>query len=74
MITYVKVFVSADGASPKEIIRRMKELGFKPLMGEDDFVIEWEKGDTKKYSALIEKMHQSLNGTGARYTLITEKD
>lgn len=74
MITYVKIFVSADGASPKEIIKRMKELGFKPMMGEDDFFIEWEKGDTKQYTALIEQMHGALNGTGARYTLITEKD
>ena len=74
MITYVKVYVSADGASPREIIRRMKELGFKPMMGEDDFFIEWEKGETKKYTALIEKMHKALAGTGCHYTLITEKD
>ena len=40
--TYMKVFFNSEGASPAEVVEKMKSMGWKTVVGDYDFV--WEGG------------------------------
>lgn len=70
MKTYVKIILSSDGESPRAINKRIEKLGFKPVLGEYDYVIETGIGDN--LFDLLEKLHNALKGSKAYYTVISK--
>jgi hypothetical protein len=66
MKTYVEIFHSADGEQVIVIFERMKEMGFKPALGEHDFVYNWKKNVTMlEVITFLDKVILRLKGTGA---------
>ena len=73
MKTYIKMSFSPDGASPKEVIKKMAEIGIKPVVGPFDFALDQKDGDAKQYLDKIAQIHEVLKGTDIRYEIVTEK-
>jgi len=43
MKTYLRLWFNSEGAKPSEINQRLISLGFKPMQGTHDYVMEWGK-------------------------------
>lgn len=67
--TYIRVELSSEGESPKQIIERMKRLGAAPVIGEYDFELEIK--DDERLFDRLEEIHAALRGSGVRYTVTT---
>jgi hypothetical protein len=66
MKTYVEIFHSADGEKVSEIFNKMKDLGFKPALGEHDFVYIWKKNVViTEVIDFLDDVVTRLKGTGA---------
>jgi hypothetical protein len=64
MRTNVSIIVSSEGGLMSEVVKRFRELGFKPTLGMHDFVYEWEetKVTPEKVIDLIDKVQIKLKG------------
>ena len=66
MKTYVEIFHSADGEKVSIIFNKMKDLGFKPALGEHDFVYIWKKNVViTEVIDFLDDVVTKLKGTGA---------
>ncbi len=67
MITYVTLYVAADGEKASEIAGRLKEMGFETTLGNHDFAYRWkEKGVTPETVLnFVDRVQSKLRGTGA---------
>lgn len=74
METYLDVILSADGEKASVIHKKIIELGFKPMVGEHDYVYKWEGlVDLEEEMKLIEKIQTHLKGSGALLKFTTER-
>ena len=71
MKTYIKIQFSADGADPSKIIGIFESQGWKPVVGEYDFVMEGGLGDSigNSFKRTIDDLNNALKGTGVHYSL-----
>jgi hypothetical protein len=71
MKTYLKLQFSSEGELPSETIKRLEKLGWKPIRGDYDFVMEGGLGEGlgESFRDMIDKLHRTLEGTGVRYSL-----
>lgn len=66
MKTYVEILHSADGEKVSIIFEKMKNLGFKPALGEHDFVYMWKKDVVlNEVIEFLDAVVSKLKGTGA---------
>jgi len=66
MKTYVEIFHSVDGEIVSIIFNKMKDLGFKPALGEHDFVYVWKKDVViTEVIDFLDNVIRKLKGTGA---------
>jgi len=66
MKTYVEIFHSVDGEKVSIIFNKMKDLGFKPALGEHDFVFIWKKNVVlNEVIDFLDDVVSRLKGTGA---------
>ena len=72
MKLYVRLMFTSDGMIPLDVIKKMKDGGFEPVVGDYDFACDFN-GPTE-YSESIKRLHSLLTGTGVIYTLSTRKD
>lgn len=75
-VTRVTVWFSSEGASPAQVVKKLTELGFKPVRGAYDFIYEHEDDmtETDLGSAILEisnALHKTLSGFKVLYTLDT---
>jgi len=70
--TYIRVQISSEGESPKQIIERMRKIGAIPIVGDYDFELKLE--DDKRLFDKLEEIHHSMRGANVRYTLTTRTD
>jgi hypothetical protein len=70
--TYIRVELSSEGETPKQIIERMKSIGAQPVMGDYDF--EVPMGDSAKLFDRLEEIHHALKGSKVRYSVSTKSD
>ncbi len=68
--TYIKVELSSEGESPKQVIERMKTVGAQPITGDYDFEITGV--DSSKLFDRLEEVHSALRGSKVRYTVSTK--
>ncbi|MCI4347558.1 MAG: hypothetical protein L3J97_02935 [Thermoplasmata archaeon] len=62
----------SEGASPKEVLRAMRELKFEESMGIHDFVFKWTKSPSiDDVLELVTTMHTRLKGLGVNYEVTT---
>ena len=72
MKLYVKLYFSSESISPLEIVKSIKELGFRPVVGDYDFMAEFETPE--EYGVLVESLHETLAGTSTTYRLTTRPE
>lgn len=70
--TYIRVEMSSEGESPKQIIERMRRMGAVPVVGDYDFEMDLE--DDERLFDKLEEIHLALKGSSVRYTLTTRTD
>jgi hypothetical protein len=69
MKLYIKVYFNSESISPLEIIKSIKEMGFEPVVGDYDFMKNFETPE--EYGLIVEELHETLKGTGIFYRLST---
>ena len=69
MRLYIKIYFNSESISPLEIIKSIKEMGFEPVVGDYDFVKNFDTPE--EYGILVEKLHDTLQGTSTYYRLST---
>ncbi|MCD6243420.1 hypothetical protein J7K06_07070 [Candidatus Bathyarchaeota archaeon] len=73
MKTYLTIWFYSEGASPLEVVDRLRSLGFKPLKGYHDHVYDWKKNvDLTDILELANKVHETLKGLKVFYKIETE--
>ena len=71
--TYLTIWFYSEGASPLEVVDRLRALGFKPLRGYHDHVYEWSKKvELEDILQLANAVHETLKGLKVLYKLETE--
>jgi len=71
--TYLTIWFNSEGASPLEIVDRLRSLGFKPLRGHYDHVYDWgKKVDLEDILQIADSVHETLKGLKVLYKLETE--
>jgi hypothetical protein len=70
--TYIRVDLSSEGESPKQVIERMRKIGAVPVVGDYDF--ELALGDDERLFDKLEEIHHTLRGSSVRYTVTTRTD
>jgi hypothetical protein len=75
MKTYLKLQFSSDGEPPSIIIKKLENEGWRPIVGERDFVMNWGIGESigSAYLQKLDELHEILKGTGVRYTLYSTR-
>lgn len=71
MKLYIELYFHSDGNDPTTIIKKLKDVGFEPVVGEYDFAQEYDS--PAEYGDIVENLSRSLRGTGVRYRLITRR-
>ncbi len=72
MRTYVRMIFHSEGASPVEVAKTMRDLGFEETMGMHDFVYKWaNRPGLEDVLHLITKMHGRMKGLGVNYEVTT---
>ena len=46
MKTYLKLQFSSEGDFPSQIIKKLEKQGWRPIVGERDFVMDWGIGES----------------------------
>lgn len=70
--TYIRVELSSEGESPKQIIERMRRIGAVPMVGDYDF--ELRLTEDERLFDKLEEIHRALKGSNVRYALTTRTD
>jgi len=70
--TYIRVDLSSEGESPKQVIERMRKIGAVPVVGDYDF--ELALNDDERLFDKLEEIHHTLRGSSVRYTVTTRTD
>jgi hypothetical protein len=70
--TFIKVELSSEGESPKEVVERMRQIGATPLVGDFDF--EMDLGDDERLFDKLDDVHHALRGSSVRYSVTTRTD
>ncbi|MBI5000434.1 MAG: hypothetical protein HZB92_02755 [Euryarchaeota archaeon] len=71
MKTYLKIHFSSEGSAPSDVISKLEKLGWKPVIGEYDFMMESGLGEGvgESYKRMVDKLHEALKGANVRYSL-----
>lgn len=70
--TFIRVELSSEGESPRQVIERMRRIGAIPLVGDYDFELSLDE-DERLFDKL-EDIHRALRGANIRYTITTRTD
>jgi hypothetical protein len=72
--TYLTIWFYSEGASPVEVVERLRSLGFKALRGYHDHVYDWgsKKAELEDILRIATSIHETLRGLKVLYKLETE--
>lgn len=70
MKLYIELYFSSEGLSPQKIVKKMKDMGFKPVVGQYDLAKEYDSPE--EYGKIVKQLQSELQGTKVRYRLITK--
>ncbi|MEW5760486.1 MAG: hypothetical protein AB1779_06955 [Candidatus Thermoplasmatota archaeon] len=72
MRTYLKIIVHSEGAKPSEIAKKLKYIGFEPVVGNYDFCLNWKKDvDADNALRFADTVHDTLKGCNVQFTIQT---
>jgi len=69
--TYLKIEFSSEGPPPSGIIKKLEDAGWRPVIGQYDFVMEGGLGEGvgDSYRRMIDQLTETLRGTKVRFHL-----
>lgn len=70
--TFIRIELSSEGESPKEVVERMRQIGAMPVVGDYDF--ELSLGDDERLFDRLQDIHHALRGSNVRYSVVTRTD
>ncbi len=66
METYLDVYLHADGVKASVIYEKLLEMGFKPTIGDHDFVYNWKRiVNLEEEIAFVDTVQTALKDTRA---------
>ena len=70
MKTYLKIQFHSEGDNPSTVIDKLEKIGWKPVMGEYDFLMEggFGEGVGQSFKRMMDLLHEPLKDTGVRYS------
>jgi len=71
MKLYIELYFSSEGTRAEVVIKKMKTMGFEPVVGQYDFAKKYNNSD--EYAKIVKTLSRELEGTRTRYRLITRK-
>ncbi len=71
MKLYIELYFSSNGTEPMKVIKKLKDIGFDPVVGEYDFAKDYDT--PAEYGEIIDKLSRALRDTGVNYRLITRR-
>ena len=71
MKLYIELYFSSKGTEPMTVIKKLKDIGFDPVVGEYDFAKDYET--PAEYGEIVDKLSRALRDTGVNYRLITRR-
>ena len=72
MKTYLTIWFNSEGASPSEVVKRLQDMGFRPVKGYHDHVYDWKKEITlDDVLQLGNALHETLRGLNVTYKMET---
>jgi hypothetical protein len=72
MRTYDRMVFHSEGASPLDVLKLMRELGFEESMGMHDFVYKWkDRATLDEVIHLVGQMHARMKGMDVNYEITT---
>lgn len=72
MRTYVRMIFNSEGASPQDVVKVMRQLGFEESMGMHDFVFKWKnRTSLEEVLTLVSDMHSKMKGMHVNYEVTT---
>lgn len=71
MKLYIELYFSSDGTEPMKVIKKLKDIGFDPVVGEYDFAKDYDT--PAEYGDLVDNLSRALRDTGVNYRLITRR-
>ena len=73
MKTYLKIQFSSEGSKPSIVIKRLEDLGWRPVVGEYDFVMESGLGEGvgASFRNRLDELQAALKGTGVRFAVFS---
>ncbi len=71
MKLYIELYFSSEGTPAEVVIKKMKNMGFEPVVGQYDFAKNYNNSD--EYANIVKTLSGKLEGTKTRYRLITRK-
>ena len=73
MKTYLTIWFNSEGATPLEVVDRLRSLGFKALRGYHDHVYDWKrKIELEEVLKLANTIHETLRDLKVICKLETE--
>ena len=74
METFVDLYFSTDGKKASEIFEILVDMGFKPSLGDHDFIYDW-KGivSIEEEIKFIDEIQNRLRGSGAHLKFNTNR-
>jgi len=75
MKTYQKLQFFSEGELPSILIKKLEDQGWRPILGDKDFVMNWGMGESigSEYLKKLDELHIALKGTKVRYTLYSTR-
>ena len=74
METYADIYIGSDGEKTSVIYDILLKMGFKPALGNHDFVYDWEKIVTiAEVVEFADKVQDQLKGTGSFIKFTTDR-
>jgi hypothetical protein len=57
------------------VIKKLEKQGWRSIVGEKDFVMDWGIGESvgTNYLNKLDQLHTALKGTDVRYTLYSSR-
>jgi hypothetical protein len=72
MRSYLTIYVNSEGEAPSEVVERLMRMGFQPIAGSYDFMIEWdENGSVQDMIEVANQVHATLKGCKVMFKMET---
>ena len=76
-VSYLSVNLYSEGATPKEVTEKLKDMGWEVMYGPYDYKYNWDETESEQYDNIyefltkLETVHYTLKGLNVYYKVVT---